>query len=63
MLVAETVRMLQKIDHSLNLILSQMEQLAKQLKEYNTVLAMNGVGKKLVLLLIAEIGNITRFHS
>jgi transposase len=63
MLVTEAVRMLKEIDYSLNLILSQMEQLAKQLKEYNTVLAMNGVGKKLVLLLIAEIGNITRFHS
>lgn len=63
LLVLEAVRMLNEIDHSLNLILSQMEDLAKQLSEYDTVLQMNGVGKKLSVLLIAEIGNISRFHD
>ncbi len=63
MLVTEAVRVLKEVDYSLNLILSHMEQLAKQLKEYSTVLAMNGVGIKLVLLLIAEIGNVARFHN
>ncbi len=63
MLVTESVRMLEEIEHSTVNILSQMEELAKQLKEYETVLSMNGVGKKLSVLLIAEIGDISRFHS
>jgi transposase len=63
LLVLETVRMLEEIEHSLNLILTQMEQLAKQLEEYSVVSQMNGVGKKLSLLLIAEIGDINRFHN
>lgn len=44
-------------------ILHQMQSIATTLPEYKTVLAMNGVGQKLAPLLIAEIGDIRRFHS
>jgi len=62
-LIQEAVRMLGEIEHSSTIILLQMEELAKQIKEYPTVLSMNGVGRKLSLLLIAEIGDIHRFHN
>jgi transposase len=46
-----------------NQILSQMQSIAFTLPEFQVVLAMNGVGNKLAPRLIAEIGDIRRFHS
>jgi transposase len=40
-----------------------MKELAKTLHEYETVRAMGGVGDVLAPKLIAEIGDIRRFHS
>lgn len=45
------------------IILSQMQSIAKILKEYDTVRAMNGVGDVLAPRLMAEIGDVKRFHS
>jgi len=42
---------------------NEMMRLASQLPEFDVVLAMFGVGKVLAPQLIAEIGDITRFHS
>jgi len=42
---------------------AEMDNLASQLTEYDTVMAMFGVGKILGAQLIAEIGDVTRFHS
>ena len=42
---------------------NEMTALASQLPEFNAVLAMPGVGKILAPQLIAEIGDVTRFHS
>ena len=39
----------------------EMNDLAKQLPEYDTVMSMAGVGKTLGPQLIAEIGDISRF--
>lgn len=63
MLVLEAVKALHMIDTTLALILAQMRTLAKSLKEYDTVMAMPGVGEILGPRLIAEIGDIGRFHS
>jgi transposase len=63
MLVLEAVKALHMIDTTLALILAQMRNLAKTLKEYETVMAMPGVGEILGPRLIAEIGEIRRFHS
>ena len=41
-------------------ILSRMKELASSIKEYEVVLA---VGEILAPRIIAEIGNVTRFHS
>ncbi len=63
MLLEEAVESLYHIDTTLANILSRMRELASSLKEYDVVLAMPGVGEILAPRLIAEIGNVTRFHS
>lgn len=63
MLVLEAVRVLREVDNTLKMILSQMQELAKTLKEYPIVRAMGGVGDILASKLIAEIGDVRRFYS
>lgn len=63
MLVLEAVHALQNAERTLAVILARMQQLAKGLKEYETVRAMPGVGDTLAPRIIAEIGDIRRFHS
>lgn len=62
-LVLEAVRVLREVDKTLAIILSQMQELAKTLKEYTVVREMSGVGDILAPRLIAEIGDVRRFHS
>ena len=62
-LVMESVRVLKEVNKTLYNILSQMQSIAKTLKEYDTVRAMSGVGDVLAPRLIAEIGDVKRFHS
>lgn len=63
MLVLEAVRVLREVDSTLKTILSQMQELARTLKEYPIVRALGGVGDVLAPKLIAEIGDVRRFHS
>jgi hypothetical protein len=63
MLVREAVRVLTEINTTVGTIISQMQELAKTLPEYETVRAMGGVGNVLAAKLIAEIGDVRRFHS
>lgn len=63
MLVLEAVRVLREVDKTLCLILSQMQELASSLEEYKIVREMPGVGDTLAPRLIAEIGDVRRFHS
>jgi transposase len=63
MLVEEAVKVLHMIDTTLASILAQMRELAKSLKGYEAVMAMPGVGEILGPRLIAEIGDVRRFHS
>lgn len=63
MLVLESVRILQEINKTLELILSQLQQISSTLPEYKIVREMNGVGDVLASRLIAEIGDIRRFHN
>lgn len=63
MLVEEAIKVLHMIDTTLASILTQMRELAKSLKEYEIVMAMPGVGEILGPRLIAEIGDVRRFHS
>jgi Transposase IS116/IS110/IS902 family. len=59
----EAVRVLREVDKTLCLILSQMQELARSLEEYEIAGEMPGVGDTLAPRLIAEIGDIRRFHS
>lgn len=63
MLVLEAINNLRTVDDSLNTILTRMNEIAKSLPEYSTVRAMGRVGDVLAVKLIAEIGDIRRFHS
>jgi len=63
MLVLESVRVLGEINKTLQNILTQLQATASTLKEYETVRAMSGVGDVLAPRLIAEIGDVKRFHS
>lgn len=63
MLVLEAVKVLHMIDTTIANILAQMKELAKSLKEYEVVMAMPGVGEILGPRIIAEIGDVRRFHS
>lgn len=63
MLVTEAVRVLKEVDATLSIILSRMQELAKSLPEYSVVRGMGGVGEVLAPKLIAEIGDVRKFHS
>lgn len=63
LLVQEAVHILREVDKTLELILTQMQEIAISLKEYPVVRSMNGVGDRLAPRLIGEIGDVTRFHS
>lgn len=63
MLVLESVRVLGEINKTLQIILAQLQATASTLKEYETVRAMSGVGNILAPRLIAEIGDVKKFHS
>jgi len=63
MLVLEAIRVLREVNKTLQSILTQMQELASGLKEFDAVRAMPGVGNVLAPRLIAEIGDTRRFHS
>ncbi len=63
MLLQENVRVLKEINRTLEIILTQLQTIAKNLPEYETVRSMNGVGEVLAGRLIAEIGDVRRFET
>ena len=63
LLVRECVNILREVNASLYSILTRMTELASQMPEYETVMAMKGVGASIGPRLIAEIGDPRRFHS
>ena len=62
MLVLEAAKADSNVETTLATILSQMSELAKSLPEFSTVRAMSGVGDVLAPRIIAEIGDVRRFH-
>lgn len=63
-LMLETIAsQLQSINRTVASISKQMDDIASTLPEYEIVMDMFGVGKKLGPQLMAEIGDVTRFHS
>ena len=63
MLMHQAVEVLKGVDKTLTAIITRMRELAKTLPEYPVVRAMGGVGETLAPRLIADIGDVRRFHS
>ena len=63
MLVNQAVEVLKRVDETLNTILARMHEIANTLPEYPVVRSMGGVGDVLAPRLIADIGDVRRFHS
>lgn len=61
--VTEAVRVLHEIETSRNTILTQMQALAKTLPEYQVVREISCIGDTLAPRLIAEVGDIRKFHN
>ena len=59
----EAIRVLHTVEASRDAILTQMQALAKTLPEYSLVREMPCIGDTLAPRLIAEIGDVRRFHS
>lgn len=62
-LVTQAIIQLQAIEETLAAIKSERQKLASTLPEYDTVMALCGVGKVLEPQLIAAIGDVSRFKS
>lgn len=63
MMVLEAVRVLREVDKTLHTILTEMQELARNTKEYSVVREMDGVGDVLAPRLIGIIGDVRRFYS
>ena len=62
-LITQAIVQLQAIEETLVVIKREMQKLASTLPEYDTVMALYGVGEVLGPQLIAEIGDVSRFKS
>ena len=63
MLVIQAIEVLRRVDETLNTILARMQEIANTLPEYPVVRSMGGVGDVLATRLIADIGDVRRFHN
>lgn len=63
LLITQSVTQLNSILEALAAIRNEMDRLSSQLPEYDTVMAFYGVGTVLGSQLIAEIGDVRRFHN
>lgn len=61
--VTEAVRVVHQIELTRDTIIAQMQELAKSLPEYSVVKNMPCIGNVLAPRIIAEIGDIRRFHN
>ena len=61
LLVKEAVAQLNAVSRTVETYRAEMDRLASQLPEYETVMAMTGVGKSMGPQLMAEIGDLRRF--
>lgn len=61
LLVKEAVSQLRTVSHTIETYRAEMNRLAAQLPEYETVMVMTGIGKSMGPQLIAEIGDLRRF--
>lgn len=63
MLTLEAIRTYREISTSTDIILSQMIEISKELKEFYILTSMKGIGENLAARFIAEVVDIHRFHN
>lgn len=63
LIIKETANELISLIDALHRLRKEMNRIASQLPEYSVVLSLHGVGTTLGPQLIAEIGDVRRFHS
>ena len=63
LLIAQAIKQLNTVAETLAIIICEMQRLSALLPEYAVVMAMHGVGNILGPQLMAEIGDVRRFHS
>ncbi len=63
LMLTQAVAQLNSLLETISTIQKEMLRIASTLPEFETVMAMRGVGKSLGPQLIAEIGDVTRLHS
>ncbi len=61
--VLEALRRVNELENSRDVILAQMNELGKTLPEYSLVSEMKCIGEGLTPRIIAEIGDVRRFHN
>jgi len=59
----QCVELLATAQNAADEIITQMQNIAETIPEYKVLRAMNGVGDRLGPVILAEIGDIRRFHS
>ena len=59
----QCVELLATAQNAADEIITQMQNIAETIPEYTVLRAMNGVGDRLGPVILAEIGDIRRFHS
>ena len=59
----QSVDLLSTAQNAADEIITQMQNIAETIPEYKVLRAMNGVGDRLGPIILAEIGDIRRFHS
>ena len=62
-MIITAANQLQELNKSLAKLKKEMNEIASMLPEYSVVMSMYGVGEVLGPQLMAEIGNISRYHS
>lgn len=63
MLTLEAIRTYREISTSTDMIISQMIETSKKLKEFYILTSMKGIGDNLAARFIAEVGDTHRFHN
>ena len=61
--VLEALRRVNELENSRDIILAQMNELGKTLPEYSLIFGMKCIGEGLTPRIIAEIGDVRRFHN
>lgn len=63
LIITQAAAQLTSLLETVNAVQREMKRLSEMLPEYETVISMYGVGNILAPQLMAEIGDVTRFHS